>query len=101
MSYTGLHRVKRGEKYTANIIYVLDYTSVAPVHGAFEEAEALASLYGIHLNSNRPLWQVKLVLYRYSCATEICQSPLLRKEVKLMDATRSQYWSQKTSYMSY
>ena len=78
--------MKRGEKYTANIIYVLDYTSVAPVHGAFEEAEALASLYGIHLNSNRPLWQVKLVLYRYSCATEICQSPLLRKEVKLMDA---------------
>ena len=27
MSYIGLHRVKRGDKYTGNIIYVLDYTS--------------------------------------------------------------------------
>ena len=27
MSYIGLHRVKRGDKYTENKIYVLDYTS--------------------------------------------------------------------------
>ena len=27
MSYIGLHRVKRGDKYTENIIYVLDYIS--------------------------------------------------------------------------
>ena len=26
MSYMGLYRVKRGDKYTENIIYVLDYT---------------------------------------------------------------------------
>ena len=117
MSYIGLHRVKRGDKYSENIIYVLNYTSyqamfwilrfwwichallftiilfyfscqlhlchfrdepevvnvldnisavydyisletkhhwsvpVAPVHGALEEAEALASSYGIRLNS--------------------------------------------------
>ena len=30
-----------------------------------EAAEALVSSYGIRLNSNRPLWQVKVVLYRY------------------------------------
>ena len=51
---------------------------VAPVHGALEEAEALASSYGIRLNSNRPLWQAKVVLYQYSGATGICQYPLLR-----------------------
>ena len=55
---------------------------VAPVHGALEEAEALASSYGIRLNSNRPLWQVEVVLYRYSDATGICQYPLLRSEVE-------------------
>ena len=38
---------------------------VAPVHGALEEAEALASSYSIRLNSNRALWQVKVVLHRY------------------------------------
>ena len=27
MSYIGHHHVKRGDKYTENIIYVLDYTS--------------------------------------------------------------------------
>ena len=37
---------------------------VAPVHGALEEVEAFASSWGIRLNSNRPLWQVKVVLYR-------------------------------------
>ena len=55
---------------------------VAPVHGALEEAEALASSYGIRLNSNRPLWQVKVVLYRYSDATGICQYPLLKSKVE-------------------
>ena len=55
---------------------------VAPVHGALEEAEALASSYGIRLNSNRPLWQVKVVLYQYSGAAGICQYPLLRSEVE-------------------
>ena len=46
--------------------------------GALEEAEALASSYGIRLNSNKPLWQVKVVLYRYFGATGICQYPLLK-----------------------
>ena len=55
---------------------------VAPVHGVLEEAEALASSYGICLNSNRPLLQVKVVLYRYSDATGICLYPLLRSEVE-------------------
>ena len=55
---------------------------VASVHGALEEAEALASSYGLCLNSNRPLWQVKVVLYRYPGATGICQYPLWRSEVK-------------------
>ena len=55
---------------------------VAPVHGVLEEAEALASLYGIRLNSNRPLWQVKVVFYRYSGATGICQYPILRSNVE-------------------
>ena len=54
---------------------------VAPVHGALEEAEALASSYGIRLNSNRPLWQVKVVLYRYSGVTGISQYPLWRSTV--------------------
>ena len=44
---------------------------VAPVHGVLEEAEALASSYGIRLNSNRQLWQVKVVLYRYSGGTGV------------------------------
>ena len=55
---------------------------VAPVHGVFEEAEALASSYGICLNSNRPLWQVKVVLCRYSGATGICQYPLWGSKVE-------------------
>ena len=55
--------------------------NVAPVHGALEEAEALASSYGFSLNSDRPLWQTKVVLYRYSGATGICQYPLLRSKV--------------------
>ena len=55
---------------------------VAPVHGALEEVEELASSYGICLNSNRPLLQVKVVLYRYSGATGICQYPLLRSKVE-------------------
>ena len=54
---------------------------VASVLGALEEAEALASSWGIRLNSNRPLWQVKVVLYRYSGATGICQYPLWRSTV--------------------
>ena len=49
---------------------------VAPVHGALEEAEELASSYGIRLTSKRPLWRVKIGLYRYSGATGICQYPL-------------------------
>ena len=53
---------------------------MAPVRGALEEAEALASSYSIRLNSNMPLWQVKVVLYRYSGATGICQYPLLRSK---------------------
>ena len=55
---------------------------VAPVHGVLEEAAALASSYGIRLNSNRPLWQVKVVLYQYSGGTGICQYPLLRSKVE-------------------
>ena len=44
---------------------------VAPIHGALEEAEAVAGSYGIYMNSNRPLWQEKVVLYWYSGATGI------------------------------
>ena len=55
---------------------------VAPVHGTLEEAEALASSYSIRFNSNRPLWQVEVVLYRYSGATGICQYPLLISNVE-------------------
>ena len=40
----------------------------------------MASSYG--LKSNRPLWQVKVVLHRYSVATGICQYPLLRSKVE-------------------
>ena len=55
---------------------------VAPVHGALKEVEALASLYGIRLSLNMLLWQVKVILYRYSGATRICQYPLLWSKVE-------------------
>ena len=48
--------------------------SMFPVHSVLEEAAALASLNSILLNSNRPLWQVKAVLYLSSGATGICSS---------------------------
>ena len=66
----------QGSRWTPNLLFIenvrVHVNSYWP-NGALEEAAALASSNGIRLNSNRPLWQVKAVLYLSSGATGICQ----------------------------
>ena len=72
MSYIGLHRVKRGDKYTDNLIYVLDYTSCQVMFWILRFGWICHAILFIFMSASTFLWirlkPKQTILYTYTPA---------------------------------